>query len=451
MGLRHQPGAENVMPQLFGLVDVNNFYVSCERVFMPSLEGRAVVVLSNNDGCAIARSNEAKALGIEMGEPWHLIRETKGKDVIALSSNYTLYGDMSARAMQILTDISPQVEIYSIDECFVDATGVPAVVDFGREIRSRIKQWVGLPVCVGFGSTKTRAKLANRVAKKRAEYAGVFNLEALTAAEQSELLAQYPVGDVWGIGRRLVPQLAELGIRTIRDLRDADPHRLRDRFSVVMQRTCDELKGISCMPLEDAPAPQKQIMCSRSFGKEVTAKAEVLQAGATYVSRAAEKLREQKALAGSLYVFVETNPFRADRKQYARGITIPLPETTDDTVCLAGFARIALERIYRKGYSYKKVGTMLGDLRPRSERQRTLFEDTEGRERRQRLNAALDRANKRFGRDSLVLASAGVPERRAWKMQRGRLSPSYTTSWDDLPVANGGRSAFDLEITKPRR
>lgn len=420
----------------FGLVDVNNFYVSCERVFMPALENKPVVVLSNNDGCAIARSDEAKARGIAMGDPWHLIRDTTGKDVIALSSNYTLYGDMSARTMQILGDMSPAIEIYSIDECFVDATGIARTVEFGGHIRSRIRQWVGLPVCVGFGSTKTRAKLANRVAKKRPEHSGVFDLEALSPASQDELLAQFPVGDVWGVGRRLAPQLAELGIHTVRDLRDADSHRLRERFNVVLQRTSDELKGIGCMALEDAPAPQRQIMCSRSFGREVTTKDELLQAGLAYVSRAAEKLRAQHALAESLYVFVETNPFREDRRQYARGLTIPLPEATDDTLCLAGFVKIAVERLYRAGYHYKKVGTMLGGLRPRAERQRTLFEDVEGRQRRQQLNAALDQINHRFGRDSVILAGAGVPKRRAWKMQRGRLTPAYTTRWEDLPTVN---------------
>lgn len=430
------------MSQLYGLVDVNNFYVSCERVFMPKLEGKPVVVLSNNDGCAIARSNEAKERGIEMGDPWHLIAETKGKDVIALSSNYTLYGDMSGRVMRILADMAPGIEIYSIDECFVEATGVPQVTDFGRQMKERIAQWTGLPVCVGFGATKTRTKFANRIAKKRKEHGGVFNLEALSPAEQSDLMTQFPVGDIWGIGRRLAPKLAAMGINTIRDFRDADSHRLREQFSVVLQRTSDELKGISCMALEDAPAPQKQIMCSRSFGQAVTDKREILQAGLTYISTAAAKLREKCALAGSLYVFVETNPFRQDRKQYAKGLTIPLPEATDDTLVLAAFVKIALDKLFLPGFHYKKVGTMLGDLRPCGERQRTLFEDTEGRERRQRLNVALDQINTRFGRDSLVLAGAGVAEKRAWKMQRGRLTPAYTTSWGDLPVANSGRNDF---------
>lgn len=422
--------------RLFGLVDVNNFYVSCERVFMPSLENMPVVVLSNNDGCAIARSDEAKARGIAMGDPWHLIRDTKGRDVIALSSNYTLYGDMSARTMQIIGDMSPSIQIYSVDEAFVDATGVTQPIEFGAQIRSRIRQWVGLPVCVGFGSTKTRAKLANRVAKKRPEHGGIFNLEALSRNQEDELLSKIRVGDVWGVGRRLAPQLAAQGIHTVRDLRDADSRRLRDRFTVVLQRTADELKGVGCLALEDAPSPQQQIMCSRSFGREVATKDELVQAALAYVSRAAEKMRAQGLLAESLYVFVETNPFRADRRQYARGLTIPLPVATDDTLCLASLAKVAVERLYRDGHHYKKVGTILGGLRPRSQRQRTLFENTEGVQSRQRLNATLDQINRRFGRDSLILAGAGIPKRRAWKMQRGRLTPSYTTCWEDLPAVN---------------
>lgn len=428
----------------FGLVDINNAYVSFERVFAPMLEGKPVVVLSNNDGCAIARSAEAKERGIAMGDPWHLIRETKGKDVIALSSNYTLYGNMSARVVRVLTDMSPRVEVYSIDESFVDATGIADPAEFGHQMKDRLRQWLGLPVCVGFGSTKTRAKFANRVAKKKADLLGVFNLEALPEEDQSAVMAQFPAGDAWGVGRRLAPQLAELGIHTIKDLRDADSRRIREQFSVVLQKTVDELKGICCLSLEDAPQPQKQIMCSRSFGREVTAKSELLQAALTYVSRAAEKLRAQQALANSLYVFVETNPFRGDRRQYARGLTIPLPEATDDTLCLAGFVTIAMDRLFQPGFHYKKVGTLLGDLRPRSERQRSLFEDTEGRERRQRLNGVLDQVNRRYGRDSLVLAGAGVPDKRVWKMRRGRLTPAYTTSWDDLPVVNGGRGATDF-------
>lgn len=435
---------------VWGLCDINAAYVAFERVFMPALENRPVVVLSNNDGSIIARSAEAKRAGLAMGEPWHLVRDTKGKGVIALSSNYTLYGDMSARAVSVLRSMCPRLEVYSIDEVFVESVGIPNCTEFGQQIKDRMRDWLGLPVCVGFGASKGRAKFANKCAKKRPELRGVFDLETLSLDEQSALMAQFPVDEAWGVGRRLAPQLAELGIHTIKDLRDADSRRIRERFSVVLQRTVDELKGISCLPLEEVSAPQKQIMCSRSFGKEVTSKAEMLQAALAYVSRAAEKLRAQRAIAGTLYVFVETNFFREDRPRYAKGITIPLPEPTDDTLCLAGFVSIAIERLFRPGFHYKKVGTMLGELRPRAERQRSLFEDVPGQERRQRLNNALDRINQRFGRDTVVLAGAGVPVQRAWKMRRARLTPAYTTSWDDLPVANGGRRAADLFLQSLR-
>lgn len=422
----------------FGLVDVNNFYVSCERVFNPTLEGKAVVVLSNNDGCAVARSPEAKALGIKMGEPWHLIRQTKGVGVLALSSNYTLYASQSNRVMKILADLAPRVEIYSIDEAFLQGDGIEDLHAFGHLARDRIRQWTGLPVCCGWGSTKTRAKLSNFVAKKRAEHAGVFNLEALSADDQAQLMSEIPVSEVWGVGSRLTPRLEALGIRTVLELRDANPRRIREQFSVVLQKTVEELRGTSCLPLELTTPPQQQIMCSRSFGRDVVDAHELREAALTYVSRAAERLRKQQLIAGGLTIFAHTNPF-ANLPQYSRTLTIPLPVATDDTRILASYTAAAIAKIFRPGFRFKKAGAMLTDLRPRTARQATLFASVDDQERRSRLNVAMDSLNTRFGRDTLALAGAGLD--RGWKMQRRNLSPAFTTRWEDLPVVNTGDAA----------
>ena len=419
----------------FGLIDVNNFYVSCERVFNPTLEGKAVVVLSNNDGCAVARSNEAKALGIKMGEPWHLIKSTKGAGVLALSSNYTLYADMSNRVMQILAGLTPRMEIYSIDEAFLQGDGLEDLQAFGHQARNRIREWTGLPVCCGWGSTKTRAKISSYVAKKRLQHGGVFDLEALSAVDQDQLLSEIDVGEVWGVGRRLAPRLAALGIHTVLDLRNANPRRIREQFSVVLQKTVDELRGISCIPLELAPPAQQQIMCSRSFGREITEAHELREAALTYMSRAAERLRKQSLIAGGLVVFAHTNPF-ANRPQYSRSLTIPLPVATDDTRTLARYTAAAIEKIYRPGFRFKKAGAMLTELRPSSARQAALFASVADQERRSRLNATMDRLNAKHGRGTLAVAGAGL--RPGWKMNRKNLSPAFTTRWEDLPIVNAG-------------
>jgi DNA polymerase V len=437
-------------PIRFGLVDVNNFYCSCERVFQPKLEGKPLIILSNNDGCAVARSNEAKALGIRMAEPWHIAKQRPGMDqVIAMSSNYTLYADMSNRVMQILADLSPAIEVYSIDECFIRADGIRDLPAFGHQARDRIKQWTGLPVCAGFGSTKTRAKISNHVAKKRLQHGGVFNLEALSESQQNQLLGEIDVGEVWGIGRRLAPKLNESGIHTVRDLRDADPHRLRQQFSVVLQKTIAELRGVSCMPLELVAPTQKQIMCSRSFGREIETFEELREAMISYISRAAEKLRAQGLLAGGLMIFAHTNPFKEGAKQYHRNLTVPLSTATDDTRTLAGYAAAAAEAIWRPGYKFKKAGTMLTDLRPRSERQATLFDSVADQEKRARLNRAMDALNTKYGRDTVSIAAAGTGK-RAWKMQRGNLSPAFTTNWDEIPVANRIMPPDDARNTAER-
>jgi DNA polymerase V len=414
------------------LVDVNNFYASCETIFNPKLAGRPVVVLSNNDGCVVARSAEAKALGVKMASPWFQLRDlAKQHGIIALSSNYTLYADMSNRVMTILADMAPSQEVYSIDECFLDLTGLPNLDSYAHSIRSRIKQWTGLPVCVGVASTKTRAKLANHVAKKNPDLGGVFDLDALDTHSENRLLSRIEVGEVWGIGRKLSARLKDLGINTVAQLRDADTQVIRDQFGVVVERTVEELRGTHCMGLELVAPNKQQIISSRSFGQEVESFEELREAVLTYVTRAAEKLRSQQSLAGAVQVFIHTNQFKEKIPQYSRSFLYPLATPTDDILTLGRYAVAALGRIYKAGYRYKKAGTMLTELSPRSMRQATLFEDMASIDKRERLNSALDLVNRRYGTGTAVIAGTGI--QKAWKMQRGNLSPEYTTDWSSLP------------------
>jgi DNA polymerase V len=418
---------------VYALVDVNNFYVSCERVFDWRLIGRPVVVLSNNDGCIVARSNEVKALGVKMGAPWHLLKPlVEQHGIVGLSSNYTLYGDMSRRVMMILGDMAPRQEVYSIDECFLDFAAIGDRTRHGQEIRSRILKWVGLPVCVGFGSTKTLAKLANHCAKKSlAGEAGVCDLTDLAPQYLDRLFQTIDVREVWGVGPKLAVQLGAMGIRTVAGLRDANAGVLRDRFGVVMERTIRELRGESCLPLEVMTPPKLQIMASRSFGAEVTSFEELRESVLSYASRAAEKLRAQSSLTSAVMVFVKTNPFK-DVSQYARQIVVPLPHPTDDTLLIGRAVIAGLKVIYRDGYRYKKSGVMLMQLMPRADRQATLFEDVDAIARRARLNEAVDRINARFGRRTVALAGAGLAKR--WAMRSENRTPAYTTRWDELPL-----------------
>lgn len=416
----------------FALVDVNNFYVSCEQLFQPRLVGKPVVVLSNNDGCVVARSPEVKALGIRMGHPWHqLQREARLHGITAFSSNYTLYADMSQRVMTILGGMCPAQEVYSIDECFCDLTGLPQPAQQGHRMRERIAQWTGLPVCVGIGSTKTRAKLANHIAKKQPQHGGVFDLETRDVVAQSRLLEEIPVDEVWGIGRRIGESLQAMGITTAAALRDADRARIRQRFNVVIERVVRELQGVSCLDLEEVAPTKQQIMASRSFSRTVTAQCELREALLSYVARAAEKLRGQRSLAGAIQVFIRTNPFKPEVAQYANSTSLHLPLATDDTLTLGHFALAGLDLLYRDGFAYHKAGVMLMDLVPCSQRQASLFDDPEAIDRRSRLNSTLDAVNRKFGRGALAVAGAGTE--RGWQMRREHLSPAYTTALEALP------------------
>lgn len=415
------------------LVDVNNFYVSCERVFNPKLRNRPVVVLSNNDGCAVARSNEVKALGVPMGAPWFKFKElAKQHGIIAYSSNYALYADMSNRVMSILRQFSPNQEVYSIDECFLELTGFARrdLVVYGQDIRKRILQWTGLPVCVGIAATKTLAKLANHCAKKRPEYHGVCNFNSLSPAALDEILASIEIGEIWGVGRRLAPRLQKLGFHTVLDLKRADPETLRQQFSVVMEKTIRELNGTVCIALEEINPPKKQILSSRSFGVPVTDMAGLSESISLYVSRAAEKLRRQQSYAGSIYVYIRTSPFKEHDRQYSNGMTVPLPSPTDNTTKLVSVALWALKQLYRPGYHYAKAGIMLGELVPASGIQTDLFSSMQPNAKSERLMQAMDLINRKMGKESLKVASEGF--KRPWKMKQENKSPSYTTRWDEI-------------------
>ena len=415
------------------LIDVNNFYVSCERVFNPKLKNKPVVVLSNNDGCAISRSNEVKELGIVMGAPWFRMQDlVKQHGIIGLSSNYALYADMSNRVMSILRDFSPNQEVYSIDECFLDVTGFSFInlVEYGQTMRKRILDWTGLPVCVGIGATKTLAKLANHCAKKQPVFNGVCNFNALTNQELNELLARLPVGEVWGVGRKLAPKLNAIGILTVLDLKQVDPQRIRQQFSVVMQKTVMELNGTVCIELEEISPPKKQILSSRSFGHSVSDYNSLAESITLYMSRAAEKLRKQNSCASSVFVYIRTSPFKLDEPQYSNGLTIPLPIPTDDTRQLVKVALWGLKRIYRGGFRYAKAGVMLGELMSISDVQSDLFSTKNFEDGK--LMGVLDSINKKMGRGTMKLASEGF--KKPWRMKQGNKSPNYTTQWKGILV-----------------
>lgn len=416
------------------LVDVNNFYASCETVFDPKLFGTPVVVLSNNDGCVVARSAEAKQLGIKMAQPWHQVDHAIQRKTTVFSSNYALYADMSNRVMSILGQMAPNQEIYSIDESFLDLTGISNLHGHAVGIRERVLQWTGLTVCVGIGSTKTRSKLANHIAKNAFQSDGVCDLEALSSIQQQALLDRIPVGDVWGIGHKTQDALAALGIRSAAQLRQAPPKRLRQQFGVVVERIIAELNGEACLDLECVTPPKQKIRSSRSFGKAAADLSTLKEALLSFVEIAAAKLRAQHHLAGAIQVFVATNVFKPDQPQYSSGCTVNLPYATDDTTFMAKFAVRMLEQLYRPGFDYKKAGINLINLTPKGTAQLSLFTDSFALERSSRLNKTLDLVNNRFGREAICLGR--VPGRRTWSMNQTRLSPQYTTNKDHFLVVN---------------
>jgi DNA polymerase V len=413
------------------IIDVNNFYVSCERVFNPKLENKPVVVLSNNDGCAISRSNEAKALGIKMGTPWFKFKEfAKQENVTALSSNYTLYLDMSHRVMTLLSKFSPDQEVYSIDESFLDLTSFKSkdLIQYSQQIKTKIKQWTGLPVSIGIGSTKTLSKLANHIAKKNSSFKGVCNLNVMDQDTLETWMSHIPVNEVWGVGRSLALKLNQLGIISVLDLKLADPDYIRQQFSIVLEKTVRELNGLICMELKDIEELNKEIIVSRSFGRRVKDKQELIEAITSYTSRAAERMRKQESVATSLYVYIRTSP-HDDKKQYANGVNIPLFQPTDDSMALTNAALLGLDYIYREGFDYQKAGVTLCNLTSKDKMQGNLFKDTIAHSRMK----IMDTINQRW-KGKLKLGSEGVT--KEWEMKAQFKSRNYTTDWDQLMIAS---------------
>jgi DNA polymerase V len=423
------------------LIDGNNFYVSCERVFQPELEGKPVVVLSNNDGCVVARSQEVRALGVAMGVPWFKLRDlAKQHSIIARSSNYTLYGDMSQRMHTVIGQFAPEQEIYSIDETFLDLTGFNCdLIEYGQQIRQRVRQWTGIPVCVGIGSSKTLAKLANHCAKKAHVSSmadGVTDLNQLSASGLRELFSRIEVGEVWGVGRRIKERLNGMGIETVQQLKDSSISKIKNEFNVVLARTVAELNGDACLSMEEVAPPKQQIMSSRSFGQPVFLLEDLNEAVLSYTSRAAEKLRKQNHVAGSIQVYVRTNPFKPDEPQYNNGVTVKLLNSTNNTFRLAEAALYGLKKIYKMGYAYKKAGIMLTDLCPEHQVPVDLFSgfDLPESQRAKTLMATLDEINAKMGRGTVRSAGEGV--QKAWAMRSSNKSSAFTTDWEQLAVVS---------------
>ena len=432
------------IPQL-ALVDCNNFYVSCERVFRPDLINTPVVALSNNDGCVISRSNEAKALGIKMGQPWFEAKELEREHgVLALSSNYALYADMSNRVMSILSQFTPTQEVYSIDESFLDLSGINNLRSVSYKIKETVGKWTGIPVCVGIGPTKTLAKLANQVAKKHPRSKGVFNFNSLSEEQKKGLLSKIEVSQVWGVGRRLTSRLAQYNIYSVQDLKLADTPTLRAEFGVVMEKTQRELRELPCIDMTLIEPPKKQIVCSRSFGEMITDVNALKDAVSLFVSNACQKLRAQKSHASIIQVFLCTNRFRAELAQYNPCISVPLPQPTNDTVHVHRWADFLVEKMFKPGYSYKKAGVMLSEITPTTHRQMDMWEQPQEHEHASnaKLMDALDQLNNRYGRGTVTVSTQGTYLDRLdagvgqnWKMKQTRKSPNYTTNWNDVPYA----------------
>ncbi len=403
------------------LVDCNNFFVSCERVFNPKLRGRPVVVLSSNDGCIIARSNEAKKLGIPMGAPHFQWADfLRAHDVHTCSSNFALYGDLSHRVMRTLEYFNPDLEIYSVDEAFLWVGDLADPVTHCRHIREKVLQWTGIPVSIGIASTKTLAKVANHKVKKTAALKGVY---LPSKSELDTILDSLPVEEIWGIGRRLTEFLAKRGIFTAAQLRDQKDAWVRKNLSVVGLRTVWELRGISCLPLEEATSAKQSIMTSRTFGRPILSKQELSEAIATYAARGAEKLREEGRVAGWMQVFIRG-------KEYGNAAQITLPEPSQYTPTIIEYAKTGLESIYRAGHAYKKGGILLGGLEPEDAYQRDLFATSIDETKQRAAMALLDRANAQFGYSVLQFAAEGTL--RPWQTKRQHRSSCFTTRWDEL-------------------
>lgn len=431
MGDRHLHDQEKQEEKtMIALVDCNNFYASCERAFNPNWNNRPVVVLSNNDGCVIARSNEAKALGIKMGVPAYQIKnEIERYGIGVFSSNYTLYGDMSNRVMTMLSSYSPNIEVYSIDECFLDFSGFERydLKEYGEEIIRTVSKGTGIPVSMGIAPTKTLAKVANKFAKKYKGYKGVCIID--TEEKRIEALKRTEIGDVWGIGYRHTKRLSVYGVSTAYDFSLMPRNWVRQQMTVVRERTWKELNWESCIDLELVTPDKKQICTSRAFGEAISEIEGLEEAVSSYASICAGKLRKQRSCAQALMVFIHTNNFREDLPQYFQNCVVKLPVPTNSTPEIVHYALIALRNIYRKGYFFKKAGVIIIDIVPDSAIQQNMFDNVD-RERQKKLMKVVDRLNSGFNRNNLTLAVQGG--RRKWKLKQELLSPCYTTRLSDI-------------------
>jgi len=410
------------------LVDCNNFYVSCERVFNPHVGSHPVIVLSNNDGCVVARSPEAKALGIKMGIPLFKIQHLiQNHDIQVFFSNYALYGDMSRRVMETLSLFTPAIEVYSIDEAFLELSGQETfdLIDYGLELRATVHQWTGIPISIGFAPTKVLAKVANRIAKQQSDE--VFNL---TADKVDEILRAIAVEDLWGIGRKLGRWLREQGILTALQFKQAHPGLIKQKIGVVGLRLQLELQGESCLPIEIYPKPKQETGVSRSFGQPILEWNELREAVVTYTARAAEKLRRQGQVASSISVFIRTSPFKED--YYSNSITLKLPIPTHYTPDLVHHAVLGLRSLFKEGYAYKKAGVVMQGLISAEYRQLNLFEPLPDFSKEEAHMAVVDRLNHQLGAGSLQWAGAGL--KPSWQMKQQKRSPRYTSRWDEIPV-----------------
>ncbi|MEK6787369.1 MAG: Y-family DNA polymerase [Pseudomonadota bacterium] len=419
--------------KIYALVDANNFYATCEKIFQPELEDLPVVVLSNNDGCIVARSAEAKQLKIPMGAPIHEWRDFCAEhEVVIKSSNYTLYGDMSARMLSVLQDMCPLVESYSIDESFLDLAGFSSLSAMGYDIRASIRRRTHITCGVGIGPTKTLAKFANLIAKKQPFWGGVFNLLDHPIEMTDSLMSGFSVTEVWGVGPRLGKRLAADGISSVLDLKRAAPGQIRQRYGIVLEKTVRELGGQSCLSMEEVGRPKQQIMASRSFGTVLTDFKPIRAAVTHHLSRAAEKLRQQNGLAQHVYVMVRTNPFREQDLQYRRTTLVPLTVPTADTSILLAAAMAGLREVFQSGLKYHKVGVMLGEISDAGEQQPDLFASADD-PKRTRLMSLMDEINQKQGKGTLRFASTDLDS--SWHMRTANRSPRYTTCWDELPIA----------------
>ena len=453
---------------MYALIDGNSFYASCERVFRPDLAGVPIIVLSNNDGCVVTRTAEAKALGIKMGEPLfkikHLVRQNR---VQVFSSNYELYADMSRRMMNTVATLVPRIEVYSIDECFADLSGMDHYSQFmgagqndaspssafmrfgdisnqasassgqntglltlGFSIRARVLQWTGIPTCVGIAPTKTLAKFCNHLAKRHAVFKGVVDWNAWTPAIQQRALASEDVTEVWGIGRQIGRSLNAMGIKTAADLANAPPHTIRKMFGVVVERTQRELQGIECLELEDIAPKRQQIVRSRSFGQPITTLDGLSASLAHHVAEAAQRLRGQGSVTHAIQVFIHTNPFKPDLPQYSGSDCVAIPAGTSDTLKLNQIAQKALKSIFKDGYEYKKCGVVLSGIESSSTQAQLDWIDPGDSDKRIELMRCVDALNSRFGRGSIKVGTEALNQ--AWSMRRDKLSPKYTTQFTDL-------------------